>query len=109
MDKSTTQKIKGIAICLMVFHHLFITDWHVTSAPSVPYYLSAIAHTCKICVAIYCFLTGYGYAFAKNKNLSYSAKKCAALLKYYWLQLVLIFIPVAVINGYEMTPPAIGV
>ena len=81
-----------------------MANWHISSAPEVPYYLSAIAHTCKICVAIYCFLTGYGYAFAKNKNLRYGLTKCAGLLKRYWLQLFLFFIPVAVIGGYELTP-----
>ena len=103
MDRNITQKMKGIAICLMVIHHLFMAEWHISSAPYVPHYLSAIAHTCKICVSIYCFLTGYGYAFAKKQNLRYSIGKCVGLLKHYWLQLGLLFIPVALANGYEMT------
>lgn len=81
-----------------------MVNWHIPSAPEIPHYLSAIAHTCKICVAIYCFLTGYGYAFSKNKNLRYGLTKCADLLKRYWLQLFLFFIPVAIISGYKLSP-----
>lgn len=104
MDRNLSQKIKGVSICMMVIRHLFIVDWHISSAPAVPYYLSAIAHTCKICVAIYCFLTGYAYAFAKNKNIRYGMERSINLLKHYWLQLCLLFVPLAIICGQTITP-----
>lgn len=48
-----------------------------------------LAHFCKICVAIYAFITGWVYCHHKNKKLSYSFKKIAHLLSNYWFVLLL--------------------
>lgn len=60
----------------------------------------------KICVPIFTFLVGYGYAFAKRKNLKHVMKRSWHLLSHFWLILLGIFLPVAILSGgYK---PSIG-
>lgn len=47
MSKSTTQKIKGIAIIIMLAHHFIIIPFF-----ELPYVITMFGYTCKICVAI---------------------------------------------------------
>lgn len=66
-DAEMSQVIKGIAIIIMVFHHLFgSSDWVLErncffSIPmgeySLEYYVAVFG---KICISIYAFLSGYG-------------------------------------------------
>jgi hypothetical protein len=53
----------------------------------------------KICVAIYAVLSGYGYYFAKEKNVRYGLRKIWGLLQVYWISLFTLFIPAAVLGG----------
>lgn len=58
----------------------------------------------KICVPIFTFLVGYGYAFAKEKNLKHGLKRSWNLLSHFWLILFVLFLPVAIWKGeYEPT------
>lgn len=104
MNKLLTKKIKGVAILVMMLHHLFPLAW--TSVADTWYfpYLEMIFDAFKICVAMYAFLCGYGYNFSTDKTFHYSTKRCLVLLKHYWLQLFLIFIPIACYSGYVLTP-----
>lgn len=52
---------------------------------------------------MYAFITGYAYFFAKDKSYKYSFKKIWQLLEIYWLILFTIFIPVALVKGYQLT------
>lgn len=84
--------LKGIAILMMVYHHCFMTPKYYID---IPEYLQTqtlyetLAHFCKICVAIYAFITGWVYCHHENKNISYSFKKIALLLSKYWFILLL--------------------
>ena len=71
MDKSTTKKIKGIAILIMLMHHFIVFP-----LTELPYLITLFGYACKICVAIYAVLSGYGYFFAKEKTFSYGCRKC---------------------------------
>lgn len=53
----------------------------------------------KICVPIFTFLVGYGYAFASKKNLEHGLKRIWHLLSHFWLILLGIFLPVAICCG----------
>ena len=70
MDKKTTQMIKGIAILIMLAHHFI-----VFSFSELPHGVMVFGAACKICVAIYAVLSGYGYFFAREKTVICFEKK----------------------------------
>lgn len=64
-SKSITSQIKGVAIIMMMIHHCFLNEKRfvghtVVFAPLPPEAAMKIASFCKICVAIYVFITTYG-------------------------------------------------
>ena len=78
-DKS--QILRGLAIIFMIcLHNKTIGEF-------------------KICVPIFTFLVGYGYAFAKERNLKHAFKRSWHLLSHFWLILLGICFPVAVLAG----------
>ncbi len=86
-DKRETDLLKGIALILMFVHHFFtFPSWWIEGV-SYPIFLRAapyLSSPLKICVCIFCFLTGYSYFFRPKKNLSYSLRKITDLLIRYW-------------------------
>lgn len=99
MDKKTTQMIKGIAILIMIAHHFIVIPFS-----DLPYLVTLFGYACKICVAIYAVLSGYGYFFTKEKTIRYGLKKIWGLLQIYWISLFTLFIPTAVMGGWKITP-----
>ena len=74
--KRHTQIAKGVAILLMLYHHLFviperISVEHFSLLDAVlPNAQITIATFCKLCVCIYIFLSGFGlYHQYKSKSL----------------------------------------
>lgn len=53
----------------------------------------------KICVPIFTFLVGYGYAFAKHKNLRHGLNRSWHLLSNFWVILLGICLPTAILSG----------
>lgn len=100
MNKKTTQMIKGIAILIMIMHHFCAT----TLFPDLSAGFVKFGAACKICVAIYAVLSGYGYFFAREKTVRYGLKKIWGLLQIYWLSLFTLFIPAAMRGGWKVTP-----
>lgn len=100
MNKKTTQMIKGIAILIMIMHHFCAA----TSFPDISAGFVKFGAACKICVAIYAVLSGYGYFFAREKTVRYGLKKIWGLLQIYWLSLFTLFIPAAIVGGWKVTP-----
>lgn len=98
MTKSITQMIKGVAILIMLLHHFLVFPFSEFSN-----IITLFGVACKICVAIYAVLSGYGYFFAKEKTIKYGIKKIWGLLQIYWISLFTLFIPVAIIGGYKFT------
>lgn len=99
MNKETTQKIKGIAILIMIMHHFCAQ----TLFPGLNDTFLRIGENCKICVAIYAVISGYGYFFAKEKTVRYGLRKIWSLLQIYWISLFTIFIPIAMLGGWKLT------
>ena len=99
MDKKTTQMIKGVAILIMIMHHFIVIPF-----TEFGYIITKFGYACKICVGIYAMLSGYGYFFAKEKTIKYGLKKIWGLLKIYWISLFTLFIPMALIGGWKITP-----
>lgn len=96
MNKKMTQMIKGLAILTMLTHHFIIFPINGTEYSNA---INLFGGFCKICVALYALLSGYGYFFAKEKTIKYGLKKIWGLLKIYWLSLFTIFIPAAIFGG----------
>lgn len=115
MDKETiftfsskhTQMAKGLAILLMVWHHLFAFPdriknvsyqslLYIDGTPIEQY----IGDFGKICVAMFLFLSGYGLYKVYEKNQSFtlqdSIKRIGNFLKYYYAVFI-IFIPIGLI------------
>lgn len=99
-DKKMTNRIKGVALIFMLFHHFFgFPQWYVDGVSyadcnilgmNIAYWVQT---ACKICVPMFAFLTGWGYFFAKEKTLKYSCKKIITFLINYWIILFGIFLP----------------
>ena len=72
--KKQTNICKGVAICIMLFHHLFFSQeswplyYHEIQIGSTPL-IGFIARQGKICVAIFVLLSTYGLTFSINKNI----------------------------------------
>ena len=82
-----TNAIKGIALVMMFIHHFFTFPSMWTNGIRYPILEKWAPYLCeptKICVPIFCFITGYTYYFCKNKNLVYSLRKITDLLIVYW-------------------------
>lgn len=82
--------LRGVAIIFMVCNH------------SMPGKVNAFA------VPLFSFLVGYGYAFAKQRSLRHGLKRVWHLLKNYWLVLLGICLPTALITQYPFTIEQLG-
>lgn len=104
--------IKGVAILLLLFHHLFsgtvpgaIENLNISGTPWYCYF----ARYAKTCVAIFTIMSGYGlYA---STSTDYSVKK---FYLNYWV-IFIIFVPLKVIvtpefqaNGALMFPSVLS-
>lgn len=54
LSKQDTTAIKGIAICLMLWHHLFLSTAEYGNVAH------SLAQVFKVCVALFLFVSGYG-------------------------------------------------
>lgn len=100
MNKETSTIIKGVAILMMLFYHLFGRDYltdictpllYIGNTPLVRY----IANACYP-VSFFMILSGYGLTYCYKKNqLSFSiqGKRILKLYVHYWLVL-LIFVTI---------------
>lgn len=74
-----TNKVKGIAILLLIFHHMYRTTDEILMRGAEPILISGesishIAYCFRICVYIFAFLTAYGLTrqLMKSDNVSYA-------------------------------------
>ena len=76
LKKEDSAALKGLAVLLLIFHHCYrladrIERYQVDLCGLTTEQLVAIAECCKICVAIFAFVSGYGLLYgysAKMKN-----------------------------------------
>ncbi len=106
--KRNTEIVKGAAILLMLFHHLFgFPEWLTDGASYIGFPLRAntleyvIGKFGHICVALFAFITGYGMYFSYRKGgvFKKSVKKGAEFLVSYWLIMFGIMIPINLMLG----------
>ena len=94
-SKDDTNLIKGIATCLLLCHHLFLTDKIRFSK-----FTLAFAVLAKVCVTLFLILSGYGLSESWKRN-KYSLKEFykknfVKLYTTYWLIWIL-FVPAGII------------
>lgn len=80
-DRDKSQIVRGLAIIFMICLH------------------NHCGGLFRICIPLFTFLVGYGYGFAKKKNLNYGIKRIWNLLSHFWLILIGIFLPIALVDG----------
>lgn len=93
--KDKTAIIKGFAIVFMILLHVFGgAGWYEGDIPmNHNEELIRFMHSFQICVGIFVFMIGYGYAFSKNKDFAYSAKHVKQLLAVFWTILFIFAVP----------------
>lgn len=100
MNKETSTIIKGIAILMMLFYHLFGRDdlgdlctplLYIGNTPLVKYFSNACYP-----VSFFMILSGYGLTYCYKRNqlsLSIQSKRILKLYVHYWL-ILLIFVTI---------------
>ncbi len=120
-DKRQTNIAKGVALLMLLWHHLFynssenyslytsVFPFRITGVPIE----SLIADFCKVCVAIFLLLSGYGLyrsyssyyeqnavngKLPKNKIVVYIKNHLISLLSSYWF-IFIVFVPLGLFFG----------
>ncbi len=95
-----TNIIKGVALICLLFHHLFFVenglfyDYYVCNHGVV----NELGKVCKVCVALFVFLSGYGLAKSTKEDISYGKfflHRLSKLMPTFWL-IWLLFVPLGV-------------
>jgi surface polysaccharide O-acyltransferase-like enzyme len=111
-DKDKTLIVKGFAILfMMILHCLANSEWYDVRFAmfDIPNF-ERIFSTFKICVGMFTFMVGYGYAFSKSKNLQYSWDHTTKLLTPFWIVLFVFTIPLCDnIDGENLLKNMFGV
>lgn len=105
--------LKGIAIILMLIHHLFaypsrispdIPVYHMVNSVDIEMFVGLFG---KICVSMFLFLSGYGFSLKKEVSFKYIWGKLRNLYISYWIVLF-IFVPIGIIffpgERYSLSP-----
>ncbi|SMB51009.1 Acyltransferase 3 [Serratia proteamaculans] len=105
--------LKGIAIILMLIHHLFaypsrispdIPVYHMVNSVDIEMFVGLFGN---ICVSMFLFLSGYGFSLKKEVSFKYIWGKLKNLYISYWIVLF-IFVPIGIIffpgERYSLSP-----
>lgn len=92
-DKEISRIVKGFALILMMILHFYGQSHYDVELDFQFYPFFEFLRSFKICVAIFTFMVGYGYAFSKTKNLHYGLQHIKKLLIPYWIILFVFSIP----------------
>lgn len=98
-DKNCSIKIKGIAIILMLFHHLFrVPDlykgYEINWFPMLENQVVLLADMSKICVAMFAFISGYGMTLKIKRSQKYNLYK--SQIKSLIFRFMTLFIPILI-------------
>ncbi len=100
LNRDDSTALKGIAILLMIMHHVLIKDYYID--PDVSLFsnivISRLMVLGKVCVGLFMFVTAYGYALKKKRDWLYSFSHIKRLLVRYWA-LLLVFIALGILAG----------
>lgn len=111
--KSETNKVKGIAILFLVFHHMYrtvddIAARGVTLHMLTDSNLSKLAYCLRICVYIFAIISAYGISLQyetikdkKHDTFKFIIKRWIKLLAPFWFTLVCIWLVYAIVPGLD--------
>lgn len=120
-DKRQTNIAKGVALLLLLWHHLFYNSPETYTRFTSLYIFHGVpiecwlADFCKVCVAIFLLLSGYGLtkSFSRyytnhlkdgklpvKKSCRYVFNHLIKLLSNYWL-IYIIFVPLGIFFGHS--------
>ena len=112
MNKRDSTSLKGVAILLMVFHHLFLNrdrflSFNGSFFPINENLLVNISISCKICVCFFSFISGYGLycslkdcTFKKNFITKWIKDHLLKMMSTYWLISTCSYILVFLLNYF---------
>ena len=105
LTKNDSVIIYGVAILLMIYHHLFAFPERLNynyvnvleiGNINIDYYIGVFG---KLCVALYAFISGYGLTISKlNRGVRQSLFQLINLYKKFWLVFI-VFIPIGFCNS----------
>lgn len=99
-DRNMTTVIKGVAIIFMIVLHVFGGNGWYENQYIIPLnentVLLKFMGSLQICVGIYVFMIGFGYAHSKFKNTIYSISHIKKLLRVYWPILFIFALPAGI-------------
>lgn len=97
-SKDKAGMVKGVAILMMLAHHCFAFPDYWLDGFRVGVIPTEISLQFKLCVAVFAFITGYGFFAGRRNTYRDIVRKLLNFLGQYWLQLFLIFLPVACVG-----------
>lgn len=92
-NKEITSIVKGVALILMMLLHCYAKSNYDVTLDYQYFLFSGFNYSFKICVWMFAFMVGYGYAFSKTKDLKYSLQHIKKLLIPYWVILFVFSLP----------------
>lgn len=110
LSKNDSLAIKGIAILIMLFHHLYCSvdrfeNFTVDFSPSSQSTVVSVSLFFKICVSIFAFITGYGLLKSvskiefNNKNVfKWNITRLIKTMSGFWLIYILSFVVTMIID-----------
>lgn len=92
-DKGVTSIVKGFAIIFMMLLHCYGKSDYSVELDYSHSLFTGWSGMFKICVGMFTFMVGYGYAFAKNKDMTYAWKHIKKLIIPFWTILFVFTLP----------------
>lgn len=97
-SRNMSHMVKGVAILMMIAHHCFAFPDYWLDTFNVSPFLAGLCNQFKICVPVFAFITGYGFYVGKRTTCKRTIWRILDFLGQYWLQLFLIFLPIASVH-----------
>lgn len=102
ISKNDSLIIKGVALIMMVIHHVLGFPDKVSF--TIPGLLVGLASLCKLCVSIFIFMSGYAlttkYSSSNAFTIRELSKRIYKLLLSYW-KIFILFIPLGFLLNYR--------
>ena len=107
LDVRTSQAIKGLAVALMLVHHLFTFPEWIPEISISTTFAMIFREPTRICVPIFAFLTGWAFAHHANRSIREALKKDLRFLLNYWPVCILCFAICALALGRLPDPKSL--
>ncbi len=102
IEKKTSSAMKGIAIMMMLFHHLLTFDKWINYGRYTPKnYLLILNSSTKLCVAIFAFISGWAIYINKS-SITKVFKKVFKFYLSYWILLIFSLLIILIFTKYKL-------